>query len=652
MAELHGWTGKILRVDLSTGRVSTMDTANYVPKYLGGMGVAAKIAWDELKPGVGAFDPENMLFLMVGPLSGTLASGAGRVLVAGIAPQQRPSVFSRSGMGGHWGAELKYAGFDGVVVVGKAEKPVYLWVHDGECEIRDASKLWGTGTYATTAALRSEHGDKTRIAAIGQAGERLDRIACIQTETGNAAGQGGFGAVMGSKNLKAIAVRGTLGVRVADPKRLLDLCLTASREGQSPQMPGVAPRQWRPNPEGLMYRRRKCGFCITPCANDLFMGAPGEASHGVYSAAWHCWGYTTTSARAHTEARQLTADYGLNGWEISYGIIPWLQRCKQAGLIDDIDGLSIPVPDKPLEHLHEAARVSGEFLTHLIEIIARRKGELGEALADGVCYAADKLFGGKGKPLAERIYPRLFGQTNHWNAHWGTGGSCWFPFWLTPVLQWCVDSRDPASDSTHQYTEHVLRYVPIHGPNKGPLTLEEAKLVCQKVYGIADACDSTIAYEQPETKAIPAIFHHHRGMIVESLVLCDREHTRVFSMETSDHAADTAIMSKLFSATTGCETSERELDMAGERVFNLLRAIDIRNYGRSRKDDWAVAQSLTFPTFTDGIVLDLGQFEPMLNRYYELRGWNPTNAYPTRAKLEELGLTEVADALQSIGKLG
>jgi aldehyde:ferredoxin oxidoreductase len=94
--------------------------------------------------------------------------------------------------------------------------------------------------------------------------------------------------------------------------------------------------------------------------------------------------------------------------------------------------------------------------------------------------------------------------------------------------------------------------------------LEEAKLVCQKVYGIADACDSTIAYEQPETKAIPAIFHDHRGMIVESLVLCDREHTRVFSMETPDHAADTAIMSKLFSATTGCETSERELDLAGE----------------------------------------------------------------------------------------
>ncbi|MBM3187727.1 MAG: aldehyde ferredoxin oxidoreductase, partial [Chloroflexi bacterium] len=128
MAQLYGWTGKILRVDLSNGAVSTTDTAAYVSQFIGGLGMAARIAWDELKPGVDAFDADNMLFIMVGPLTGTMASGASRVLVAGIAPQQRPSVFSRSGMGGHWGAELKYAGYDGLIVQGQAEKPVYLWV--------------------------------------------------------------------------------------------------------------------------------------------------------------------------------------------------------------------------------------------------------------------------------------------------------------------------------------------------------------------------------------------------------------------------------------------------------------------------------------------------------------------------------------------
>ncbi|MBM3190571.1 MAG: hypothetical protein FJZ90_17875, partial [Chloroflexi bacterium] len=504
---------------------------------------------------------------------------------------------------------------------------------------------------ATTAELRARYGPKTRVISIGQAGERRSRIACIQTETGNAAGQGGFGGLMGAKNLKAVAVRGTRGVRIADPQRLLDLSLRASREGQRPRVPGGGPR-WpaRHAPEGS-YRDRKCGFCNTPCTNRLFMGMPGEVTGGAHSAAWHCWGYFT-SPRAHTEARAMTADYGLNGWEISYGMIPWLQMCRQHGLIDRIDGVEIPVPEAEIENLRDAANVSGEFLVTLLRLIARREGELGDALADGACYAAEKLFGGRGAPLLSRIYPRHFGQTNHWNGHWGTGGNVYFPFWLMPILQWCVDTRDPASDSTHQYTEHVLEYFPEHGPKRGPLTLEQARLVCARVYGVADACDPTIAYDQPETKALPAIFHHNRAMIVESLVLCDRENTRVFSMDTEDHVADTALMSKLFSASTGFETSEAELDIAGDRVFNLLRALDIRNHDRSRAVDWQVALSLTQPAFTDSIVLDLAQFAPMLERYYELRGWNPANGYPTRAKLDALGLGDVAGELERIGRLG
>ncbi len=197
MSELYGWTGKILRVDLSSGDVSTLDTRDYVPAFVGGVGVAARIAWEELDPGTGPFDPGNPLFLMAGPLTGTLASGAGRVEVLGIAPQQRPSVFSRSGMGGHWGAELKYAGYDGIVVTGQAREPVYLWIDGGAqanrptVEIREAGDLWGRGTYGTTRALRARHGPQTRVVSCGQAGERRSRIAVIQTETGNAAGQGG-----------------------------------------------------------------------------------------------------------------------------------------------------------------------------------------------------------------------------------------------------------------------------------------------------------------------------------------------------------------------------------------------------------------------------------------------------------------------------
>jgi aldehyde:ferredoxin oxidoreductase len=652
MGQLHGWTGKLLRVDLSTNDISTMDTNQYVPDFVGGMGIAARIAWDELEPGIGALDPENMLFVMVGPLTGTLASGGGRVLVAGIAPQQRPSVFSRSGMGGHWGAELKYAGFDGVIVTGKAEKPVYLWVHDGEAEIREASHLWGTGTFGTTKALREAHGPKTRVISCGQAGENLCRIACVQTETGNAAGQGGFGAVMGSKNLKAIAARGTLGVSIAEPERFTEVCMEASREGQSPRRGNASPGQREAARATAERRMRKCGFCNTPCMMSLHMNVPRESGEGTVNVVRQCWGYRAEDQRAHMEGRAITSDYGLNGWEISYGIIPWLQMCKQHGLIEEIDGLDIPVPDEPVEYNRDQAAVSSEFLNMLLHKISFREGEIGDALADGACYAAERLFDGRGKPLLDHIYPRHAGQTNHWNGHWGTGGNIYFPFWLVPILQWCVDTRDPASDSTHQFTEHVLRYLPEHGPNRGPLSFETTRAVCAKVYGESEVCNPDLAYERPETKALPAIFHHNRGMLVESLVLCDREHTRVFSMQSEDRAADTALMSKLFSACTGYEVAEEELDAAGERVFNLLRAIDVKYFGRSRQVDEQVAQDLTHPAFTDGIELDLKKFWPMLDRYYELRGWNPANGWPTREKLTELGLDDVADELEAADKLG
>ncbi|MBC7235962.1 MAG: hypothetical protein H5T69_08975 [Chloroflexi bacterium] len=647
MSELGGWTGRLLRIDLSTGRIWSEDTRAYLPEYIGGLGIAARIAWNELRPGVGPFDPENLLFLMVGPLTGTLASGGGRVVVAGIAPQQKPSIFSRSGIGGHWGAELKYAGFDGIVVQGRADAPVYLWVHDGEAEIRPADDLWGHGTLAVTQMLRVRHGAKTRVVSCGQAGENLCRIACIQTETGNAAGQGGYGAVMGSKQLKAVAVRGTGGVRVADPQRMLTLCLQASREGQRPNWPPLNPRPVGGNhaPQAtLPFRQRKCGFCITQCGNRHYMGVPAAFGAGSYTGDHFCYSYPA-ELRAQVQGYSITADYGLNGWEIGFGIIPWLQMCKQHGLLEAIDGIPLPVPDKPLAYRADTAPVSGELLARLLRLIAFREGELGDALADGACYAAERLFGGAGAPLLDRIYPRRAGQTSHWNAHWGTGGNIYFPFWLVPILQWCVDTRDPASDSTHGYATHMLSYLPIHGPNRGPLTMEEAKAVCARVYGEPDVADPTFTYNKPETKAIPAIWHHDRAMVVESLLLCDKEHSRVFTMLTEDHVADTALMAKLFQACTGVEMDEKTLDRAGERIFNLLRAIDVRNHGRTRAIDKYTARTLTHPAFTDGVSLDLEQFWPMLDKYYELRGWDPATGWPTRERLQALGLGDVANEL-------
>lgn len=654
MSEIYGWTGKILRVNLSSGEVSTIDTMKYVPDFLGGVGIASRIAWEELSPGVDAFDPENLLFIMVGPLTGTLASGAGRVEVLGIAPQQHPPIFSRSGMGGHWGAELKYAGYDGVIVDGKSEKPVYLWIDDGKVEILDAQNLWGRGTYGTTMALRAIHGRETRVISCGQAGERLCRIAVIQTETGNAAGQGGYGAVMGAKNLKAIAVRGTKGVKIARPKEFFDLCVHASHEGQTPGSFEISTdrKGIRTDSAGDRFRLRKCGFCLTPCVHQIYQNVQATDGLGAPSVARQCWGYMGVSSRVDKVARAMTSDYGLNGWEITYGIIPWLQMCKQHGLIDKIDGMDIPVPDKPLEYLGDTAPYSSEFIHTLVRKIAFREDELGDALADGACYAADRLFGGAGIELLNRIYPRHCGQTEHWGGHWGPGGTVYWPWWLLPILQWCVDTRDPASDSTHQWTEHVQFYLPVSGPRRGPFSLEKARAVCAKVYGNPDVCDPAYEYEPSELKAIPAIWHSHRAMILDSLILCDYENTRVFSMLSEDGAADTALMSKLFSLSTGYDISEKELNRAGERIWNQLRAIDVRNFGRNRAIDESTIDGFMYPGKDDGVMLDREKFLKLLDKYYELSGWNLTNGCPTRTKLEELSLGDVADELEHAGKLG
>jgi aldehyde:ferredoxin oxidoreductase len=399
---------------------------------------------------------------------------------------------------------------------------------------------------------------------------------------------------------------------------------------------------------------RKCGFCLTPCAHRIVQAEDGTQSTNV---AQQCWAYAAPS-KVDAAARALTSDYGLNGWEITYGMIPWLQMCKQHGLIDEIDGIPIPVPEAPIAYMRDCAPYSLEFIRTLAHKIAFREDALGDALAEGTCYAAGRLFGGEGIPLLDRIYPRHCGQTEHWAGHWGPGGRVRFPFWLPPVLQWCVDTRDPASDSTHQWTEHAQFYFPENGQRRRSstphftLSLDKARAVCAQVYGRADVCDPALSYDPPEAKALPAIWHSHRGMIVGSLVLCDREHTRVFSTESEDGAADTALMSKLLSACTGIAFSEGELDRAGERIWNQLRAVDVRYFGRDRAVDETTIDGFMYPGKDDGVLLDRAKFLALLDSYYALSGWDVKRGWPMRAKLEALGIGDVADGLEDLSTGG
>lgn len=229
---MYGYTGKILRINLSNKTVNkeALDL-NEAKKFIGGRGLGTKILMDEVSPEVDALSIENKLIFMTGPLTGTPTPTSGRYMVITKSPLTGAVACSNSG--GYWGPELKFAGYDGIIIEGKADSPVYINIADDIVEICDASHLWGKVVSETTHALEKAHGEKVRVAAIGPAGEKLSRIAAVINDIGRAAGRSGVGAVMGSKNLKAIVVKGSGKVELSDSEALKDVvsvCMKKIRE--------------------------------------------------------------------------------------------------------------------------------------------------------------------------------------------------------------------------------------------------------------------------------------------------------------------------------------------------------------------------------------------------------------------------------------
>jgi len=216
-----GWMGKFLEVDLTTRTVRARGTMPYAREYIGGRGITARLAWETIPPGIDAFDPKNRLILFTGPLTGTTAPTSGRTVFMSVSPRVYPRPWiTHSTMGGWFGSELKYAGFGGLVISGRADAPVYLSIEDGRAEIKDASDLWGLGTRDVQIRLKQRHGEKARVICIGPAGENLVGLAAIQHAEECASGHSGFGGVLGSKKLKGVVVRGTQGVEIARPAEM------------------------------------------------------------------------------------------------------------------------------------------------------------------------------------------------------------------------------------------------------------------------------------------------------------------------------------------------------------------------------------------------------------------------------------------------
>ena len=619
------YAGRWLRVDLESGEIEEEPIGmEEVRTWLLGSGLAAHVIYEGLDPARDALDPASPLLIFNGLLTGTFAPAAARTSWCGRSPLT--GIWGESNVGGHWGAELRFTGFDGLVITGRASAPVYLWIHDGsaelaeagQAELRDAAHLWGTGTFEAHDRLRRETDPQAQVACIGPAGENLVRLAGVMTggqAHNRAAGRGGMGALMGSKNLKAIVVRGHGRPTYPDPARFRDAVRAANRlirersegmslTGTAGGIPGAEHfgslplKNWREGSwakgahaiSGQTIRRTiwardtHCFACPVGCGKAI------EVQEGPYAGIWG-------------EGPEYETLCGFGGSLLIDDLAALAAinaRCNDLGLDTISTSGAIAFATEALEkELVDPAELHGpplawgepEPVLALIEQIARREG-LGDLLADGVRATAARLGPEAGnfaihvKGLEPPYHdPRAFADMGLEYATAGRG-ACHLDsltYWRGYGLEW-------------------------PGWQEGP----HDRFACGD-----NTVRMVIAFQDFLTTYNP-------------LGLCK------FMVKGGMDPARTA---ELVSAATGWDWTADDLMHAGERLFNLKRLINLR-LGVTSADDTLPRRFLTEPRPSGTAAGHLPDLERMLKQYYELRGWD-AEGEPTQERLEELGLYEV-----------
>jgi aldehyde:ferredoxin oxidoreductase len=680
MNRLYGYTGKILRINLTTGAVSLLSTLDYVPEYIGGRGICNKIFWEEVRPGTKAFDPENKLIFMTGPTTGTGIPAGGRTVIAGIAPQSYPEQYSWSGIGGWFGSELKYAGYDGLILEGKAAAPSYVWIENDKIQILSASQIWGMYTYDTQLELEKIHGKEVKSLVIGPAGENLVRGAILATSNENAAGKGGYGAVFGSKNLKAITVKGDGCVTPADIEGILKLRHVMGhplyKTNPVKQLSAFKPRPHINVPvEGGMKQAQVC--CSHGCnqhCNLFLMNVKSSTSKtgrtnqvnkcvGVYAFEWQndcgwtpaqtfvtrqnnnpaCVMQSNASAvppnLADPAANELFERHvgdTENLWDANYDrgtVINDL--CNQYGinkwdiLIWLMPWLAMGKKEGVLKDLDLGMEIdpgSEKFMKKLLEMIVYRKGYYGNLLAEGMSRTIHELGKKKyGETLYQgRVSNRVPGKRLDipisFEAAWG-----YSYHWHGRGFQGSID---------------MAAWLP------AILALMTSTRDSQSNTHFRDTYDYLQAVRKEPWKnpltAQSAITNENEAELKESLTSCDWQLPNLYWP---------SIESEIFNMATGLNLSEDEINNAAERIKNLFRAILIRNHGRTREMEVTeVLPILSYPD-SDGKTVSAEEFNSLVDNYYRLRGWDLKTGWPTRQTYEKYGLKEIADELEPLGKL-
>jgi len=625
-----GYNGKILRVDLSERKVWTEEPDELTYRtYLGGAGLAVQYLLKELPKDIDPLSPDNVLVLACSVITGTPVPGASRFTAAAKSPLT--GGYGEAEAGGWWGPELKRAGYDAIIVKGKASAPVYLWINDGEVEIRDASKVWGMVTGDSQEAIRDELGHSlARILQIGPGGEKLVRYACIINELKHANGRTGMGAVMGSKNLKAIAVRGTNKLEMADRDGMREVLkwlkenyvqkpgdmhdMGTARLAPSLSENGILPTHnfrdgefdgamdisgERMN-DTILVRRGTCFACSVACKRVV------EITDGPYPVDQRYGGpeYETIASlgslcdvddlAAISKGNELCNKYTLD--TISTGVsIAFAMECYDNGILtkEDTGGIELEFGN-------------ADAMVKMVEMIGNREG-LGDVLAEGVMRAAQKIGNG-----AEKFALHVRGQELPMHEARGK---------RSLVLAYSLSPTGP----DHMEAPHDVVYASLNPEGQHALSL----------FGLLEPVDSM----DMGPKKVRAFYYAKQLFDLYNCIgMCDFVGVPIGPLAVRE-------LVKHVNTVTGWDTSLWELLKAGERSNVMMRLLNFRE--GFTKDDDTLPERL-FQELQNGALkgekIDKDEFKKMKETYYEMAGWDKSG-YPTKAKLAELGLEWVESVL-------
>jgi len=648
MEKIFGWTGQLLRIELPSMKTEKIKSLDYAEDFIGGRALASRIYWEEIPQKMGALEPENILMIMSGPLGGTLATACSRWTISAKSPQLYPDQYGFGNAGGFIGAAIKFAGYDGILIHGKAKVLSYILIENEKVELKNAQGLGGLTTDRTMKKLKERHGNDARVVCIGPAGENLVRFAIAYTDQGGAISSG-TGAVMGSKNLKAIVVKGSNKVPVADPGKLHDVNkrIRALRKGMNESVYMTEPML-----EGIeKYKLTPCYACPAGCARASYKHVSGiteirkTCAAAFFYMPWDMMyhGKGTEDAFIGTS---LCDHFGLDTGEMS-NLINWLYKCYKRGILSEAETIL------PLSKIG-----SLEFLNSMVDMIVNKEG-FGEILALGTRRASIEKGKASEEAGLERVTP-----SGYVNDSYGAR------VFLITALFYATEPRNPIIQ-LHEVNFLLLKWALWYttSGSMSPFTTDDLRKVAKQVWG----SEKSVDFSTYDGKAMAAFLIQNRQHAKETMVACDRYYPIMDTDQKEDHIGDPTFEVQLFEAVTGRKMNYEDYLRLGERSFNLQRAILGREGRAGRKDD-----ILNEFNFTDGVetsdgvfgmfnpdlelpgpgdqmvvrkgkTVDRAEFERMKDEYYALRGWDVPTGLQTKKKLEELKLGFVISELKKLG---